>query len=99
MCVLRRRSHLLYDELERERQGNKALKREVIRLRDKYGRVGYLVREIDELRMRNELLAREIQRRRQVNNLHQMNEENSEPLCRPGQRASRFKNHVMRRTK
>ena len=31
MCVLRRRSHLLYDELERERQGNKALKREVIR--------------------------------------------------------------------
>ena len=31
MCVLRRRSHLLYDELERQRQGNKALKREVIR--------------------------------------------------------------------
>jgi len=46
----------------------------LFRLRDKYGRVGYLVREIDELRMRNELLAREIQRRRQVNGLHQINE-------------------------
>ncbi|KAJ7354832.1 hypothetical protein OS493_029838 [Desmophyllum pertusum] len=31
MCHLRRRSHLLFDELERERQGNTQLRREVSR--------------------------------------------------------------------
>ncbi|XP_078345647.1 uncharacterized protein LOC144631130 isoform X2 [Oculina patagonica] len=87
MCHLRRRSHLLFDELERERQGNSQLRQEVSRLRVQHERVGPLVEEIDCLRRNNESLAREIQTRKEART---RSTENEEPRRRTVQRFSRF---------
>lgn len=70
MFKLRRRSHLLFDELERERQGNTQLRRQVERMRDHQGRVISLVNEIDGLRRENESLAQEIRVRKEARTAH-----------------------------
>ncbi|KAM7440219.1 hypothetical protein ABFA07_010528 [Porites harrisoni] len=90
MRNLRRRSHLLFDELQRERRASTRLKREVVRLRDSQGRFGYLVEEIDNLRRENEYIALEIQRRQQADVLSRVNQGSKETLCCAPKQHSRF---------